>query len=223
VVRGHEAAIFGALEVGGGPVLEVGAGEGLTLRFRPTLQDKGYVVTDLHLDRARAARDGTRAWAAACDVTALPFLSGSLGTVLCRDVLHHLPPSARAGAVAEMARVLAPGGVLCVVEPNAARSPAVALFSALTPTERWALSFDATYLRGLVAPSFSSVEVSHLEPSMLYRVVLHHRTGVPALSRSRVVRAGLRLWERVAAALPASRWCYVRLVCRGPRGVTRPA
>ena len=44
------------------------------------------------------------------DVEALPFADGSFGTVLCTEVIEHIPdPSA---ALAEYRRVLQPGGVL---------------------------------------------------------------------------------------------------------------
>jgi hypothetical protein len=40
--------------LGDGPVLEVGAGEGLTLAFRPELMARGYVGVDLSVARAQS-------------------------------------------------------------------------------------------------------------------------------------------------------------------------
>ncbi len=219
-IRRHEAALAGEMTLGAGPVLEVGAGEGLTLQFRPELLAHGYVGTDLHVDRARAVRasgDGGAAVVAACSVTSLPFAAGTFGTVWCRDVLHHLTPTQRQDALAEMARVLKDDGVLCLMEPNAGRAPVPALFSAIIPTERMALSFDAGLLRALAEPRFHNVAVRHVEPSMLYRMVLHHRFGLPWLAGVRGVARGLRAWEAIAGLFPTSRWCYVVLRCRQPR------
>ena len=43
---------------------------------------------------------------------ALPFAAGSFDAVVCVDLFHELPAVARAKAAAEMARVVAPGGVV---------------------------------------------------------------------------------------------------------------
>lgn len=221
-VRLHERAVFKSFEIGRGPVLELGAGEGLTLRFLPRLARLGYVGTDLHLSRARAIQqlatsDGLPASALSCDASALPFRDASFGTVLCRDMLHHLPLPVRQQAVREIARVLRPDGQLSLIEPNAARSPVVALFSALIPTERMALGFHSDSLQALLGPCFDDVKLDHIEPSMLYRLVLHYRFGRPELTeRRRVVRL-LHAWERTAERLvPPRFWTYLRARCRTP-------
>jgi len=48
------------------------------------------------------------------DLSSLPFPAGTFDMVMSIDVLPHLPRGAEAGAVRELARVLAPGGVLVV-------------------------------------------------------------------------------------------------------------
>lgn len=48
------------------------------------------------------------------DATAIPFRSGAFDLVLSIDVLAHLPRGAEFAAAREMARVLAPGGLLAV-------------------------------------------------------------------------------------------------------------
>lgn len=50
------------------------------------------------------------------DAQALPFRAGAFDTVLCSQALEHLPEPGR--AVAEMARVLKPGGCLIVTAPH---------------------------------------------------------------------------------------------------------
>jgi SAM-dependent methyltransferase len=58
------------------------------------------------------------------DATRLPFEDGSFDFVTCQTVLIHLPDS-RAG-LREMLRVLMPGGVLLLAEPNNFANGAVA-------------------------------------------------------------------------------------------------
>jgi SAM-dependent methyltransferase len=70
-------------------------------------------VRDVGVDAAPAAGTRADAWAQA---GALPFADGAFDTVLCTQVLEHLPdPPA---ALAEMARVLAPGGRLILSAPQ---------------------------------------------------------------------------------------------------------
>jgi SAM-dependent methyltransferase len=218
IVREQEAELYGALPIEAGPILELGAGEGLLPRFRPEVMERGYVGSDLFPSRVAALRrsrpniSGT-----AADASALPFRDGCFQTVLCRDLLHHLQLPERRRAVDEMARVLAPDGVAALLEPNAARSPLMAAFSLAIPTERMALGFSATTLRELSMRSFREVRVSHLAPSMLYRLLLHHRFGAPRLAQRAVTRRALALWGRLARAAPANRFGYLLLLCRGPR------
>jgi SAM-dependent methyltransferase len=95
------------LEQASGRVVEVGAGPGLLAGFareqRPELR---WTATDLiaapwnHL---------------AADASRLPFLTGSVDTVLGLDVVHHL--ARPLDFLGEAGRILRPGGRLAVVEP----------------------------------------------------------------------------------------------------------
>jgi len=218
-VRRHEEIVHRQIVVEGGPILEVGAGEGLLMRMRPDLRVLRYVGTDLHASRCRSLkRDGTATTeAVACDASRLPFARGAFRSVVCRDLLHHLEPETRRRAVHEMARVLVDDGVATILEPNAARSPVIAAFSLAIPTERMALTFHAGPLRALLSEAFHEVTVDHLEPSLLYRALYHHRLGAPGLARVSFVRRAVEAWESVAQMLPSDRWGIVRLVCRRPR------
>ncbi len=218
VVREQEAALYAALPKEHGPILEVGAGEGLLPRFFPEVMERGYVGSDLFPTRVAALRRShPRVSGAAADASALPFRDRCFATVLCRDLLHHLELPERQRAVDEMARVLTPGGVAAILEPNAARSPLMMAFSLAIPTERMALGFSAPPLRDLAERSFDDVQVTHLAPSMLYRLLLHHRFGAPRLAQRALTRSALALWGRIARAAPETRFGYVLLLCRGPR------
>jgi ubiquinone/menaquinone biosynthesis C-methylase UbiE len=91
----------------GEPVLDAGCGTGLNLRHLP----RGSVGLDINprnLDVVRARVPGCQPVLG--DLEAMPFTDGTFGTVLCSEVLEHVPDAAR--ALSEIRRVLRPGGVL---------------------------------------------------------------------------------------------------------------
>jgi hypothetical protein len=78
-------------------VLEVGANEQrLLAAFLPEVK---FVFSDLFMP-SNADESFVQA-----DATALPFIDNHFEAVICLDVLEHMPPSKRAAAVTEMARV----------------------------------------------------------------------------------------------------------------------
>ncbi len=103
-----------ALDVGSGPILEVGCGTGLLSRPLAALRpEAGMVVSDLAHAMTRQAAGGlSRALAVDADAAALPFASGRFALVASSSVyqwVNCLPT-----AFAEGARVLAPGGLLAL-------------------------------------------------------------------------------------------------------------
>jgi ubiquinone/menaquinone biosynthesis C-methylase UbiE len=110
-------------------ILDIGCGSG-TLAKR--LAEDGAAVTGIDpgaaaLEKARSAVPEARFEAASAD--ALPFPAASFDGAVMLNALHHVPDPA--AALAEAARILAPGGVLIVVEPLAEGS----FFDALRPIE----------------------------------------------------------------------------------------
>jgi SAM-dependent methyltransferase len=99
----------------GDDLLEVGPGPGLTT---DVLRRKAARVTAVELDLALAgdlaARlAGSNVTVIAGDVTRLPFPAGRFSSAACLTMLHHIPsPALQDAALAELARVLRPGGVL---------------------------------------------------------------------------------------------------------------
>ncbi|MDN3358390.1 class I SAM-dependent methyltransferase [Actinomadura sp. DC4] len=99
----------------GGAVLDVPCGGGVAFRGVPPGAGLRYVAADLSpfmLGRARAeaARRGLDAAFARVSVDRLPFVEAAFDLVVTYNGLHCLPGPA--AAVAEMARVLRPGGTL---------------------------------------------------------------------------------------------------------------
>lgn len=189
------------------PCLEVGCGEGTNLA---RLVKRGPTVgVDRHpakVEFAARAVPGVRVVAA--DATRLPFVTASFRGVLVRDLLHHLPHPEH--AMAEIARVLAPGGTLVVMEPNGA-NPLVALQARMVPAEAVARTFGPhTVQQALRGLPFSAPEIRMAQGFPLRRVVLHPRFGVPALGRVAPVARALAALERACElATPERRWSYV--------------
>jgi ubiquinone/menaquinone biosynthesis C-methylase UbiE len=103
----------------GEDVLEVGPGPGLTTeRLRHRVAKLTAVEADAALAEALATRlAGTNVEVLHADATALPFESGRFSAAACFTMLHHVPsPSLQDKLLAELARVLRPGGVLLGVD-----------------------------------------------------------------------------------------------------------
>lgn len=86
-------------------VLEVGAGLGITARYVPDLD---LLTTDA---RPKPWIDQV------ADIQALPFDDESFDAAVALNVLHHLNSPRR--ALAELIRVIRPGGLLLIAEPHA--------------------------------------------------------------------------------------------------------
>ena len=194
------------------PLLEVGCGEGNNLlRFDPALQRTGVDLFPKKLGFAR--RELPDARFAAADGGRLPFADGSFGSVLVRDLLHHVPEPR--DVLGEVARVLRPGGRLALLEPNG-RNPLIWLQTRMVLAEAGARDFDAEriahFFDGL---PFEIEETSARQPFPLRRALLHYEKGLPALGRAAPTRALLAAGEGlVGSLLPRSRWTYIQVRAR---------
>jgi ubiquinone/menaquinone biosynthesis C-methylase UbiE len=110
-----------ARDLAGKRALEIGCGRGSLARWlvaRDTPPAR-LVAADFSSTAVRKARGASGAAAIdwqICDIQALPFATASFDTVISCETVEHLPDPAR--AVAELARVLKPGGRLLLTTPN---------------------------------------------------------------------------------------------------------
>lgn len=146
------------------PILDAGCGTGLNLRHLPA----GSTGIDINPRNVALLRqrlpDHTIVEG---DVEALPFADGSFGTVLCTEVIEHIPdPSA---ALAEYRRVLQPGGVLIGSVP--ARS-AIWKLRFLSSTCPHSEPFHNEYLPHEVRAMLEGWDVERLRYSLLHFNVL---------------------------------------------------
>jgi SAM-dependent methyltransferase len=99
-------------------VLDVGCGVGLMERFLAPCFRRLCGV-DLAAEAVREAeRNVPGAQFLAYDGAVLPFPDGELDVAFAVCVLHHVPPAAWESFVAEMSRVVRPGGLVAVFEHN---------------------------------------------------------------------------------------------------------
>ena len=118
----HILDIFSKIDWRGKRVLEIGSGVGTDAR---KIIDKGGIYTGINVDRGSTDTTSQAlrvfslpGFALQCDGTSLDFPDNTFDVVYSFGVLHHIPEVGK--AVAEIHRVLKPGGELLVMLYNRA-------------------------------------------------------------------------------------------------------
>jgi SAM-dependent methyltransferase len=109
-----------AARYGAAPFLDAGCGTGLNLRHLPA-GSTGIDINPRNIEIVRGRLPNHTIVQG--DIEAMPFADASFATVLCTEVIEHVPDPAK--AIAEIRRVLRPGGTFIGSTP--AHSPIWAL------------------------------------------------------------------------------------------------
>lgn len=147
------ADVLGPSLTPGGRFLDAGCGTGATGAW---MAGRGRVVAvDVQAEALSLYRERhvDAMGLAVADLGRLPFADGSFDAALCVTVLYHGAIASPAAAVGELARVVRPGGVVCLVEPGVQR-----LRRAHDRVTHGARRFSLAQLRALLTDNGLTVE-----------------------------------------------------------------
>jgi ubiquinone/menaquinone biosynthesis C-methylase UbiE len=101
-------------------LLDLGCGAGIFLSWLARQMEGKYYGIDLSLNSAQSAKElSTQLSLAVGDAEVLPYKNESFDRISCNGAAHHLLDLH--SALAEMFRILAPGGILALYEPTSTR------------------------------------------------------------------------------------------------------
>lgn len=112
-------------DIRGQDVLDIGCGYGWFELFSVSMgvdSITGIEVSERDLDTARSHLDLPNVHLDVASAISLPFADESFDTVVCWEVLEHIPPNTERQALQEICRVLRPDGRLYLSTPHASIS-----------------------------------------------------------------------------------------------------
>jgi glycogen(starch) synthase len=178
-----------------GLVLDAGCGPNPELSVRLAADSSRIVVSldigwgTVEVAREVAARRDAQLLGVVGDLERLPFRNGAFPSVACDDTIEHVPDDV--AAVAELARVLRPGGRAVLATPN--RQDLRVVRAKLRDTLRGARKPDpAYYCSNSHLREYTWEEFEQLV-RVRFRVRAHHAVGWQRGWKSRVATAMLRL------------------------------
>jgi len=208
VAERERELVQGAFLPLGARVLDIGCGEGATLRHLG--EPEGATGIDLFEEKiAFAAKALPRCHFVAGSAYELPFPDGAFDHVLVRDVVHHLDEPER--FVTECARVLGPGGRIDVLEPSRG-NPLILAHALLVPVERGELRSTMGYISGLLATQFRIIATNRFQPIPIHRLVFHPSLPLSLPATTKGVSLAVDAIERAARRfLPRAMWAYLHV------------
>ena len=145
-------------------ILDAGCGTGLNLRNLPA----GSVGIDINPRNIALLKERLpHHQVLEGDIEALPFADGTFGTVLCTEVLEHVPDPA--AALREFRRVVKPGGVLIGSVPARSLIWRLRFLSSTCPHSE---PFHNEYLPHEVRAMLADWSIQHISYSLLHFNVL---------------------------------------------------
>lgn len=181
--------------------LEIGCGEGANIVNLRSLGWRAEIVgLDFSVGKVRFAhaQQIANSHFGVGDALSLPFGEETFDLVFCRDLLHHVRD--RFQAVREMIRVCRPGGRLLIIEGNG-KKWTNRLFALVEPAERGMRESSPVKIEGMLRRleehSLRLIDLHTVEPTNLFRVLLHHRYGFSTLSHRGWVRKTLKVFDRI--------------------------
>lgn len=159
----------------GATVVDLGGGSGWVAEFlarfgfRPVVVDVALPL--LRLAHARLGEEGLAGRVVAGDMTALPLRSQSVDAVIVLDALHHV--GQLSAVLAEVQRVLVPGGQLLIAEPGEGHSESSKSLAEtlehgvregeVHPHVVWEAARAAGFTRGMIVPRTPATLVMPIE------------------------------------------------------------
>lgn len=133
----------------GGRVLDVGCGDGRGIHELSQLLGPTFDCVGVDFSERAIAFARLMAPAIAFEVqegASLGFTDGSFALVVAREVIEHIPPSDIPAFLAELYRVIAPGGKLLLTTPSENRKVLDKHFQHFTPSKLDAVVRDAGFV-----------------------------------------------------------------------------
>ena len=144
------------------------------------------------------------------DALFLPFRDGLFDLVYCRDLLHHVSYD-RKKLMSEIIRVCKRDARIAIIESNG-KKLTLMLFSILSRAERGMIDSAPEKIKRMIKEFENTVIMDDFfmcEPSNLFRIVLHHRFGLPILADFKWFREFLHYINFASMkVLPENRWAY---------------
>ena len=139
----RESLIKQRLPLVGSRVIDIGCGEGWLAQILAPEVDRiiGIDPSETAIDRAKAAKKFGNETYLVASADKLPVDDSWADIVVYYNSLHHVPAALQPEAASEAARVLTPGGVLCIVEPVASG----AAYELFRLVEDEAAVYDSSY------------------------------------------------------------------------------